>query len=172
MHWRAHADVMRQRATYGDVVAEVRDELAARVEAAVAAGIDPARLAVDPGLGFAKTAAHNWALLRDLDAFDRLGLPLLVGSSRKSFLGRLLAAPDGTPRPVLDREDANVALTTLAGVAGVWGVRVHEVRASVDALAVVARWKVAVAATGSVVDDDKPDETARWRSRFRRDADD
>jgi dihydropteroate synthase len=153
MHWRAHADVMQQRATYVDVVAEVRAELSARVDAALAAGIAADRIAVDPGLGFAKTAEHNWRLLARLDELD-LGLPLLVGSSRKSFLGRLLAAPDGTPRPVLDREDANVALTTLAGVAGVWGVRVHEVRASVDALAVVARWRAAMAATGSVVGDD------------------
>jgi dihydropteroate synthase len=79
---------------------------------------------------------------------------VLVGSSRKSFLGRLLAAPDGTPRPVLDREDANVALTTLAALSGVWAVRVHEVRASLDALKVVARWRAAVTGTGSVVADD------------------
>jgi dihydropteroate synthase len=153
MHWRGHADVMQQRASYVDVVAEVRDELSRRVDAAVAAGIPVDRIAVDPGLGFAKTAEHNWELLARLREVD-LGLPVLVGSSRKSFLGRLLADPDGTPRPVLDREDANVALTTLAGLAGVWAVRVHEVRASVDALRVVARWREAVAATGSVGDDD------------------
>lgn len=139
MHWRAHATEMQQRATYGDVVDEVRAELAARVEAAVGAGIRPDRLAIDPGLGFAKTAEHNWELLRHLDAFEPLGLPLLVGSSRKSFLGALLAGPDGTARPVDEREDATTALTTLAGVAGVWAVRVHEVRRSVDALRVVAR---------------------------------
>lgn len=158
MHWRAHAAEMQQRATYVDVVTEVRDELSARVEAAVAAGIDPARLAIDPGLGFAKTAEHNWALLAGLDAFASFGLPVLLGSSRKSFLGTLLAAPDGTPRPVEDREDATVALTTLAGVAGVWAVRVHEVRGSVDALRVVARWRGhefdAAAPTGRVDGDD------------------
>ncbi|HET6152192.1 MAG TPA: dihydropteroate synthase, partial [Marmoricola sp.] len=98
---------------------------------------------------------HNWDLLAHLDALDALGLPILVGSSRKSFLGTLLAAPDGTPRDVLDREDANVALTTLAGLAGVWAVRVHEVRGSVDALKVVAGWHgrgfVPAAPTGRVV---------------------
>ncbi|RNL63332.1 dihydropteroate synthase [Nocardioides marmoriginsengisoli] len=146
MHWRAHASEMQQRATYsgpdqGGVVGDVRAELGARVEAALAAGIRLERLAIDPGLGFAKTADHNWELLAGLDAFEELGLPILVGSSRKSFLGSLLADADGTPRPVLDREDANVALTTLAGVLGVWTVRVHEVRGSVDALRVVARWQ-------------------------------
>jgi dihydropteroate synthase len=140
MHWRAHASEMQQHASYDDVVVEVRDELSARVDAATAAGVDPARLVVDPGLGFAKTAEHNWELLRRLPELEALGLPVLVGSSRKSFLGTLLAGPDGVPRPVLDREDANVALTTIAAIQGVWGVRVHEVRASVDAIRVVARW--------------------------------
>lgn len=153
MHWRGHADVMTSRASYVDVAREVRDELAARVEAALAAGIAPGRLAVDPGLGFAKTAAHNWELLQRLDVIDTLGHPILLGSSRKSFLGTLLADADGTPRPVLDREDANVALTTLAGVEGVWAVRVHEARASVDALKVVARWHAAAPTSGNGVDD-------------------
>jgi dihydropteroate synthase len=142
MHWRGHSDTMQQRAAYADVVGEVRDELRRRVDAAQAAGIAPGRLAVDPGLGFAKTADHNWALLQGLGALDELGLPVLLGSSRKSFVGALLADEHGNPRPVLDREDANVALTTLAGLLGVWAVRVHEARASVDALAVVARFGV------------------------------
>jgi dihydropteroate synthase len=141
MHWRAHASVMNQLATYDDVVIEVRDELAQRLDAAGAAGIAADRLVVDPGLGFAKTAEHNWELLRRLPELESLGAPILVGSSRKSFLGSLLAAPDGTPRPVLDREDANVALTTIAAIQGVWGVRVHEVRASLDAIRVVDRWR-------------------------------
>ena len=141
MHWRAHAREMQRHATYGDVVAEVVTELAARVEAAVDAGIDASRLVVDPGLGFAKTAEHNWELLRRLVELDRLGLPILVGSSRKSFLGTLLADEAGRARHVLDREDANVALTTIAAMQGVWAVRVHEVRASVDAIAVVRRWR-------------------------------
>lgn len=144
MHWRGHADVMQQHASYptepAEVAATVRDELALRVEAALEAGISPDRLAVDPGLGFAKTAEHNWALLQHVHVLDELGMPLLLGSSRKSFLGTLLADTHGVPRPVLDREAANVALTTLAGLAGVWAVRVHEVRDSVDALKVVQRW--------------------------------
>jgi dihydropteroate synthase len=141
MHWRAHSAVMNQLATYDDVVAEVRDELAQRLEAATGAGIPADRLVVDPGLGFAKTAEHNWELLRRLPELEGLGVPILVGSSRKSFLGSLLAEPDGTPRSVLDREDANVALTTIAAIQGVWGVRVHEVRASLDAIRVVLRWR-------------------------------
>jgi dihydropteroate synthase len=141
MHWRAHSEVMTQHAHYDDVVREVREELARRLETATAAGVAADRLVVDPGLGFAKTAAHNWQLLRRLPELADLGVPLLVGSSRKSFLGSLLAGPDGTPRPVWDREDANVALTTIAAMQGVWGVRVHEVRASVDAVTVVARWR-------------------------------
>ena len=141
MHWRAHAAEMQRHATYDDVVTEVVTELRQRVSAALAAGIAEDRLVVDPGLGFAKTADHNWELLRRIDELDALGLPILVGSSRKSFLGTLLADEAGRPRHVLDREDANVALTTIAAIQGVWGVRVHEVRASVDAVAVVTRWR-------------------------------
>ncbi|GGF45109.1 dihydropteroate synthase [Marmoricola endophyticus] len=140
MHWRAHADVMAGHARYDDVVADVVTELGQRVDAALAAGIDADRLAVDPGLGFAKTADHNWALLRRLDALAVLDLPVLVGSSRKSFLGTLLASADGTPRPALEREDANAALTTVAALAGVWAVRVHEAGKALDALRVVERW--------------------------------
>jgi dihydropteroate synthase len=141
MHWRAHSEVMQQLATYDDVLVEVRDELAQRLEAAIAAGVDPARLVVDPGLGFAKTAEHNWELLRGLPELEVLDVPVLVGSSRKSFLGSLLAGPDGSPRPVHDREAANVALTTIAAIQGVWAVRVHEVRGSLDAIKVVTRWR-------------------------------
>jgi dihydropteroate synthase len=140
MHWRAHADTMQRHAEYDDVVAEVLKELSLRVEAALAAGIDGNRLAVDPGLGFAKTAEHNWALLAGLEEFHGLGHALLVGSSRKTFLGRLLADEAGEMRPVLDREDATTALTTLAAAAGSWCVRVHNVRANVDAVKVAARW--------------------------------
>jgi dihydropteroate synthase len=140
MHWRAHSTVMREHATYDDVLVDVRTELAQRLEAAIAAGVGADRLVVDPGLGFAKTADHNWELLQRLPELESLGTPILVGSSRKSFLGTLLAGPDGSPRPVLDREDANVALTTIAAIQGVWGVRVHEVRASLDAIRVVSRW--------------------------------
>ncbi len=138
MHWRGHSERMQDLARYDDVVKDVRAELLARVDAAVAAGVAEARLVIDPGLGFAKTAAHNWALLAGLDSFVEIGLPVLVAASRKSFLGSLLAAPDGTPRPVDDREDATTALTAYCAVHGVWGVRVHEVRPSVDAALAIA----------------------------------
>lgn len=141
MHWRGHSASMQKLATYDDVVSEVCLELQARVDAAVAAGVAADRLIVDPGLGFAKTAAHNWALLAHLDSFVALGLPVLVGASRKSFLGSLLAGADGTPRAVSDREDATTALTAYAALRGAWGVRVHEVRPSVDAALTVAAIK-------------------------------
>jgi len=142
MHWRAHSDRMQDLAQYdapGGVVAAVHDALAERVGAAVAAGVDPGRIVLDPGLGFAKTADHNWALLDALDRLDDLGCPLLVGASRKAFLGRLLAGADGEPRPVDEREAAHTALVALLGRRGTWGVRVHDVRAAADALAVVRR---------------------------------
>jgi dihydropteroate synthase len=141
MHWRAHSDRMTDYATYdgpGGVVAAVRDELAARVEAILAAGVAADRVVLDPGLGFAKGAAHNWSLLRHLDELAALGHPLLVGASRKSFLGRLLASPDGTERPVDEREHATTALTVVLAQAGVWGLRVHDVRSCRDALKVLA----------------------------------
>ena len=142
MHWRAHSDHMRDFATYdgpGGVVAAVRDELGARVDALLAAGIRPERIILDPGLGFAKRAEHNWELLAHLDRLAALGYPLLVGASRKTFLGPLLADEPGAPRPVDQREAANVALTTELARARVWGIRVHDVRSSRDALRVVAR---------------------------------
>ncbi len=142
MHWRAHGDRMDQLTSYegpGGVVGEVCRSLAARVEAAVAAGIDPGRLVLDPGLGFAKTPEHNWQLLRSWALLESLGLPLLVGASRKRFLGELLADAGGTPRPVDEREVAHATLVALLALRGVWGVRVHDVRAARDALAVVAR---------------------------------
>jgi dihydropteroate synthase len=142
MHWRGHSRDMIQLARYHDVVAEVRAELAERVSAAVAAGVAADRLILDPGLGFAKNAEHNWALSAHLDELIALGHPVLFGASRKSYLGRLLAGPDGTPRPVDGREAATIATSVLAVAAGAWGVRVHNVRATADALAV---WR----ATGS-----------------------
>lgn len=139
MHWRSHADTMQRHAAYDDVVAEVVKELSMRIEAAIAAGIPEHRLAIDPGLGFAKTARHNWSLLAGFEDLHALGQPVLVGSSRKSFLGSLLVDNEGNPRPVLDREDATTALTTLAAAAGAWCIRVHSVRANVDAVKVVDR---------------------------------
>jgi dihydropteroate synthase len=96
---------------------------------------------IDPGLGFAKTAQHNWALLRALPEFVATGVPVLVGASRKRFLGALLEAPDGTPRPTDGRETATAVVTALAALHGAWGVRVHDVRASADALKVVRAWQ-------------------------------
>jgi dihydropteroate synthase len=143
MHWRGHSKDMTKLAAYDDVVAEVRRELCARVEAALAAGVAADQIAVDPGLGFAKRAEHDWALLARLDSIVGLGFPVLVGASRKSFLGRLLADPDGTPRPASRREDATTALTMAAALGGAWGVRVHKVAPSVDAVKVAAAIKAA-----------------------------
>ena len=138
MHWRGHSRRMQDLAHYADVVDDVRRELAERVEAANQAGISADRIVIDPGLGFAKTAAHNWALLAHLDVLVGLGLPVLIGASRKSFLGRVLADPAGTSRPVDEREAATVALTAYAAAQGAWGVRVHDVRANVDAARTIA----------------------------------
>jgi dihydropteroate synthase len=138
MHWRGHSARMQQLAVYDDVVVDVRRELSERVDAALAVGVDRTALVLDPGLGFAKTAAHNWQLLARLDALIEVGLPVLVGSSRKSFLGSLLADAGGAARPVGEREDATTALTAYAATQGVWGVRVHEVRPSVDAALAMA----------------------------------
>jgi dihydropteroate synthase len=141
MHWRSvGADQPHDVPHYRDVVAEVRDELLAGVDAAVAAGVDEANVIIDPGLGFAKTAQHNWALLRALPELVATGIPVLVGASRKRFLGTLLADADGTPRPPDGRETATAVVSALAALNGAWGVRVHDVRASVDALKVVAAW--------------------------------
>ncbi|HTW19867.1 MAG TPA: dihydropteroate synthase [Mycobacteriales bacterium] len=137
MHWRGPSAWMQDLAVYDDVVAEVCTELSKSVDAAVAAGVDPDQIVVDPGLGFAKTAAHNWALLAHLDALIDLGPPVLLGASRKSFLGRLLADGDEL-RDVDHREAATVAISALAASAGVWGVRVHEARANADAVRVAA----------------------------------
>ena len=138
MHWRGHSKRMYAQAHYDDVVTEVCDELAARRDDALAAGVAAEQLVLDPGLGFAKNAPHNWALLAGLDRIVGLGLPVLVGASRKTFLGRLLAGPDAEPLPPERRDAATLATTVLAAGAGAWGVRVHDVAASVDAVKVVA----------------------------------
>jgi dihydropteroate synthase len=148
MHWRGHSQVMETLTTYSDVVTDVLEELARGVDRLVAAGVDADRVVVDPGLGFAKTAAHNWQLLAALDRIVALGPPVLLGASRKRFLGALLAADDGTPAPVTERDAASHAVTTIAATAGVWCVRVHEVRASADAVRVVAAVKAAAHPTG------------------------
>lgn len=138
MHWRAHGATMQQLAHYDDVVRDVQDELRARVDAAIDGGVSESALVLDPGLGFAKTGAHNWTLLHALPSLVALGFPVLVGSSRKSFLGTLLADAEGKPRAVDDRESAVTALTAYCALNGAWGVRVHEVRPSVDAALAMA----------------------------------
>ncbi len=144
MHWRGYSRDMQEHAVYTDVVREVRDELRQRVDAAVAAGVDPSMIIIDPGIGFAKLPRHNWELLTRLGEIACLGggqpFPLLVGTSRKSFLGRLLADAAGEPRPVELRDDATVALSTLVAASGAWCVRVHAVAPNVDAVRVAARW--------------------------------
>ncbi|HOB04703.1 MAG TPA: dihydropteroate synthase [Propionibacteriaceae bacterium] len=135
MHWRAQSDRMQQLAVYGDVVAEVAAELSHRAEVALAAGIRPDRLVLDPGLGFSKNADHNWALLRAVDTFESLGFPVMWGASRKSFLATV---GGGLTRQPQERDAATVALTSILAAAGVWGVRVHTVAANVEAVAAAA----------------------------------
>lgn len=136
MHWRGHSRDMQRRAIYSDVVRDVRSELSERVDEALRAGVSSDRIILDPGFGFAKTAEHNWRLSAHLTDLISLGFPVLVGTSRKSYLGALLAGPDGIPRPVDQRDAATAATTVLAIAAGAWGVRVHDVRASADAIRV------------------------------------
>lgn len=132
MHWRGHSKEMNQRAFYDNVVADVKRELSSRVEALLAAGISPTNLAIDPGIGFAKEAEHNWELLRNIDAFADFGLPVLVGASRKRFLGGIAGE---------ERDDASAAISALMAQAGIWAVRVHDVRKSKQAIAVVEQMR-------------------------------
>ena len=153
MHWRGHSHSMDRRAVYADVVSEVSQELRQRVDAVVAGGVDPALIVLDPGLGFAKLPEHNWALLTALDRISRPDIggpvfPVLVGASRKRFLGRLLAAPDGTVRPFSGSDDATVAVTALAAAGGAWCVRVHQVAANADAVRVAEAWRSAASPAG------------------------
>lgn len=133
MHWRGHSAHMQDRARYDDVVVDVRRELGERVEALVAAGIRPDDVLLDPGLGFAKLAPHNWELLRRLDEIASLGHRLVLGASRKKFLG-LVGRSLETERPPLSRDVATAATTLYAAQQGVWAVRVHDVAGTVDAL--------------------------------------
>jgi dihydropteroate synthase len=136
MHWRGFLEGGNVRGVYDDVVTEVVDELHARVAAVLAGGIAPDRIVVDPGLGFSKDADHDLELLAHLDRLLGLGHPLLVAASRKRFLGRVLAGPDGAPPPARERDAATAAVSALAAHAGAWAVRVHEVRATADAVRV------------------------------------
>jgi len=150
VHWRGHSHDMYSRAVYADVVTEVRDELTRRVDAVVHAGVDPGRVVLDPGLGFGKRPEHNWPLLSHLAELGTLAgtrYPVLVGASRKGFLGKLLAASDGTPAPFAERDEATVAITALAAVAGAWCVRVHQVPPNADAVRVAAAWQASAPVT-------------------------
>lgn len=132
MHWRGHSKDMQKAAEYKNVVSEVRDELEDRVIALTKLGVLPEQIILDPGIGFAKTSEHNWELLKNIDRLNLLGFPVLVGISRKRFLGDLLGAQSAD-----DRESASIALTTYLAKAGVWGVRTHSVKPHRDAIAVV-----------------------------------
>jgi dihydropteroate synthase len=140
MHWRAHSARMQEHTGYGDVVADVVDELRARLEAASSAGIEPGRVAVDPGIGFSKTADQNWDVLAGTERLHELGHPVLVATSRKRFLGALLADASGELRPPELREDGTTATSALAAAAGAWCIRTHQVRATLDAVLVARRW--------------------------------
>lgn len=144
MHWRGPADVMDTLADYDDVVTDVRRELAERVASLRDAGVRDEQIVLDPGLGFAKPGSDNWPLLARLDELVADGFPVLVGASRKRFLGHLLAGPDGEPAPPAARDRATAAVTALVAAAGAWCVRVHEVAGSADASRVAAAWRGAI----------------------------
>jgi dihydropteroate synthase len=151
MHWRGHSHDMEKRAVYQDVVREVHDELAQRVGAVTAEGVDPSMIVLDPGLGFSKNPApsgaeaHNWQLLAGLSELATIGgrdYPVLVGASRKRYLSRLFDS-GGEPRPFLENDAATAAITALSAAAGAWCVRVHQVPANVDAVRVAAAYRAA-----------------------------
>jgi dihydropteroate synthase len=144
MHWRAHSRDMEQHTQYGDVVDDVIHELREQLDAALSAGIDPGRVAVDPGIGFSKTADQNWDVLGRMERLHDLGHPLLIATSRKRFLGALLADASGTLRPPELREDGTTATSALAAAAGAWCIRTHLVRPTLDAVRVAGRWAGAV----------------------------
>ena len=126
MHWRGQSKEMNSRAIYKDVVNDVISEINSQIEAALDAGINKSQIIIDPGLGFAKDAEHNWEILRNLKQFTSMGYPVLIGASRKRFLGG--DNPD-------EREAATIELTKTLVPQGIWGVRVHSVKPHVDVIA-------------------------------------
>ncbi|MFB8118320.1 dihydropteroate synthase [Streptomyces sp. NPDC055962] len=136
MHWRGFSESMNSRAVYADVVGEVVAELRERMEAVIEGGVAPEKLVIDPGLGFAKDAAQDLALVAHLDRLRELGRPLLVAASRKRFLGHVLAGGAATPPPARERDAATAAVSALSAAAGAWAVRVHAVRPTADAVRV------------------------------------
>ena len=153
VHWRGHSHDMYSRASYADVVREVHDELAQRVGAIIAEGVDPSMIVLDPGLGFSKNPApfgpeaHNWQLLAGLPELARIGdrdFPVLVGASRKRYLSKLFGeAGESASRPYTENDAATVAITALSAAAGAWCVRVHQVPANADAVRVAAAYRAA-----------------------------
>ncbi|MFC4337247.1 dihydropteroate synthase [Salininema proteolyticum] len=143
MHWRGHSADMQKLARYDDVVADVKAELEDRVEYALDSGVDAGQIVIDPGIGFAKTAEHNWALSAHLDQLTALGYPVLFAASRKSYLGRLLGELEGRDRPPSGRDTATAATSVLAFEAGAWGVRVHDIQSTYDVRAVWERTRAA-----------------------------
>lgn len=133
MHWRGDSKSMQDNARYLDVVKEVKEELEQRIDAAIETGVSPEQLIIDPGIGFAKLSEHNWELLRNIDRLSLLGYPILVGASRKRFLGELL----GDVKPE-QREAASIAITAAMARAGVWAVRTHSVRPHRDVIETIS----------------------------------
>ncbi|WP_455680871.1 dihydropteroate synthase [Streptomyces clavifer] len=136
MHWRGFSESMNSRAVYEDVVAEVVAELRERMDSVIGGGVSPEKLVIDPGLGFAKDAAHDLSLVAHLARLRELGRPLLVAASRKRFLGHVLAGDGAAPPPARERDAATAAISALSANAGAWAVRVHAVRATADAVRV------------------------------------
>ena len=138
-HWRGHSAHMQDRAHYQNVASEVADELVGRVAEILSSGIAADRLVLDPGIGYAKTADQNWALIAGISHVSRLGYPLLIGASRKGFLGQLLTDASGSPRPASQRDDATTALTTVLAGQGIWAFRTHTAGKHRDSIAVALR---------------------------------
>lgn len=149
MHWRGFSEGMNSLAVYEDVVGEVVAELRTRLDAVIEGGIAPERIVVDPGLGFAKSAEHDLALVAHMRELRALGYPVLVAASRKRFLGRVLAGPEGAPPPARERDAATAAVSAIAAHEGAWAVRVHEVRATADAVRVARAVEGAVSTSVS-----------------------
>ncbi|GHH85423.1 dihydropteroate synthase [Streptomyces sulfonofaciens] len=149
MHWRGFLEGPNVRGVYADVVSEVVTELRARIDAVVDGGVRADRIVIDPGLGFSKDAEHDLTLLAHLDRLADLDRPVLVAASRKRFLGRVLASPDGAPPPARERDAATAAVSAIAAHQGAWAVRVHEVRPTADAVRVARAVAGARTATGA-----------------------
>jgi dihydropteroate synthase len=135
-HWRGPSANMDDNATYRNVVYEVRDALKARIAEMLVWGISPDKIVLDPGLGFAKTSDHNWALLKALPRLESIGYPILIGASRKRFLAPFV--DDGAPSA--ERDFATAVVSALAAQAGVWGLRVHDVESTAAALDIWSAW--------------------------------